>query len=531
MPRKPKRYAPYDLPEGTLRFPANYVPLKHKKADTQAPKDVRVHFQLGEQASPFAFTPDYDKTAQEKPAQLTVTTLADGTPVGPRKNAIIDNQVWSEQPRKHLDSVAPHLPQPPFLFSLIGPFNSGKTTRLATMLAYYAHPDCFKVIDIISPTAARDPVWLQAIYERHPGVEINVHEQMPWEKLRQREKKCLDFYRPFIHKAMIGQYKEAQHENSKLWQLNRPFDDPSDPYRDKDGNLHDHVPHLPLYPRMRLTMLDAANMAQSTLAGTARKIITEKGYNPALLDVSTGHHFSKANLPAFRKPLQDPRTEVQELMLKAHELQTPAMSSKSIGPLALKKHGKDDEFNKVAHLIIIDDMVGLIHGDELISFNRLMSILRHCQTAVCCCAQKLKGGMGTFVRANSTHAAISNVPNRKEMDDLKSAFGTSIPHFEAAYDAAMAITNPEDPAQKYNFLYVNLTHKPPKLYRNFAQRILLEGFDPDFMEHAQTGLQVDPRVASEPSKLIPGGQKRGRLTKAAAKTSPSSSAARPSVKQ
>jgi len=535
MPRRARRYAPYELPGSVLQFPANYAPLRHKKSATEAPADVSTHFDIGDAPSAFAFTPNYDKTAQERPQQLTVSTLADGTQVAPRKNAIVDNQVWSKQPREHLEKVAPHLPQPPFLFSLIGPFNSGKTTRLSTMLAYYAHPECFKVIDIISPTAARDPVWLQAIYERHPGVEINVHEQMPWEKLREREKKCLEFYRPYIHKAMIGQYKEAQHENSKLWQLNRPFDDPSDPFRNPDGSLHDRVPHLPLYPKMRLTMLDAANLAQSRRTIAQPRIVSDKGYNPAMLDVAVGHHWSKSKIQPFRKPLQDPRTEIQELMLRAHELKTPAMSAKTLGPLAVKKFGNDDEFNKVAHLIIIDDMVGLIHGDELIAFNRLMSILRHCQTAVCCCAQKLKGGMGTFVRANSTHAAISNVPNRKEMDDLKSAFGTSIPHFEAAYDAAMAVTDPEDPAQKYNFLYLNLTSKPPRLYRNFAQRILLDGFDPDYAEQSGAGLQIDPRVASEPSKLIPGGQKRGRLTKAAlretAKTSSrSSSGARPEAK-
>ena len=135
--------------------------------------------------------------------------------------------------------------------------------------------------------------------------------------------------------------------------------------------------------------------------------------------------------------------------------------------------------------IFLDDCLGKIKKNSI--SNYLTSRSRHIlQGGMLCITTQQLRGIPCCVRTNSTHVILGRTTNQKEFQALYDEFGSVFGKFEEFQDACKYCWS-----QKYNFMYMNFTHKDgKKVFKNFTEDITDKYF-PAVNDFGNTDLNND----------------------------------------
>lgn len=108
-------------------------------------------------------------------------------------------------------------------------------------------------------------------------------------------------------------------------------------------------------------------------------------------------------------------------------------------------------------LIIMDDMLGMLHGSSLIT--RICSKYRHYNTSFIVVSQAFKS-LSPIIRQCASHWILFHTENRKELSKIEEEFA-GFNNFRQIYE--------ENTREKYSFIYIDINKQ--RIYRNFEELV------------------------------------------------------------
>ena len=134
-----------------------------------------------------------------------------------------------------------------------------------------------------------------------------------------------------------------------------------------------------------------------------------------------------------------------------------------------------DKRDQKRFALILDDFIG-IKSSSLIW--KLCSRYRHYNCGMLFMASQNFKSLPPIARNNASHYLLGNITNMKEMEKLSSELSDSF----GGDKSFRSLMNEVHGTEKYQWAYADLTHNPPKLYKNFDNLLYQGGKKGSYLE-------------------------------------------------
>lgn len=440
------------------------------------------------------FGKDLSKENINRVRQYTIKNHEVPIVIGPMDNLLINGTLWAEEGNKRLEKVTDALPRLPFVWTVEGAINKGKTTLLVTALELFDDPEIFSEIHIYSASLAKDPILKTYLARRSPElrekVKITFQAKISPADIAKFAQEAEEKLAPLDRLAEVGINVDKDAKRQRIKMMMGTFDDITHPFTDQDGVHHGRRPILedipnytPIHPFEQEgaepvfdpELIDPEYYQDvPRVDGTGSRRRRRQLIGQPTLDRESEQfalfHPKKPTV-TFTNPINPQKRgimqEVADMAVYDPNMSELKAKMERTKDHHLNQYDKGDQRKKPlkrGKLLLLDDCSYAFRGPSGVYFEKFVTEIRHHECCMIATFHKTTATPPIF-RVVATHTAIFDIPNLIERKLLSEIFG-GIEDFEGKLRAATHVTGERD----RDFLLLDIPKK--KAYRGLQGEIV-----------------------------------------------------------